>query len=185
MLEPIEEISSPDSEASETVPGVCCNCCRAAGTRSSSLGWSLQAARQENQVRSDVPPIAAVMVRMRTANSSDVPVIREAFGASNGKEHPAASNDMVTGSARANFYLGSLSARIPSLWISGVLANRSPAVAFSIKAAATLPLRCASRSRYAGAAEACFALSVQSKVARSCTSERKRQASDHLRGFRA
>jgi hypothetical protein len=38
-----------------------------------------------------------------------------------------------------------LSARIPSLWISGVLAKRSPAFAFSIKAAATLPLRCASR----------------------------------------
>jgi len=41
-------------------------------------------------------------------------------------------------------YLGSLSARISSLWISGALANRSPALAFSIKAAATWPLRCAS-----------------------------------------
>src|SRR6266536_1823912 len=44
-----------------------------------------------------------------------------------------------------NLHFGSLSARIPSLWISGVLANRSPASAFSISAAATLPLRCASR----------------------------------------
>jgi hypothetical protein len=40
--------------------------------------------------------------------------------------------------AQTNFYFGSLSARIPSLWISGVLANRSPALAFSINAAATL-----------------------------------------------
>ena len=46
---------------------------------------------------------------------------------------------------RYNFYFGSLSARIPSLWISGGLANRSPVLAFSINAAATLPLRCASR----------------------------------------
>src|SRR5207248_3136344 len=36
-----------------------------------------------------------------------------------------------------NLHFGSLSARIPSLWISGVLANRSPALAFSISAAAT------------------------------------------------
>src|SRR5437016_13798776 len=47
--------------------------------------------------------------------------------------------------AQANFYFGSLSARIPSLWISGVSANRSPALAFSSNAAATFPLRCASR----------------------------------------
>jgi hypothetical protein len=44
----------------------------------------------------------------------------------NGPEHPAALNDMVTGRVRANSYLGSLSARIPSLWISGVLATRPP-----------------------------------------------------------
>ena len=37
----------------------------------------------------------------------------------------------------ARLYFGSLSARISSLWISGALANRSPALAFSIKAAAT------------------------------------------------
>jgi benzoylformate decarboxylase len=42
-------------------------------------------------------------------------------------------------------HFGSLSARISSLWISGAFANRSPALAFSIKAAATWPLRCASR----------------------------------------
>src|SRR2546421_9848428 len=42
-------------------------------------------------------------------------------------------------------YLGRLAARISSLWMSGALANRSPALTFSLKAAATLPLRCASR----------------------------------------
>ena len=47
--------------------------------------------------------------------------------------------------ARASSHFGSLSARIPSLRISGGLAKRSPALAFSIKAAATFPLRCASR----------------------------------------
>lgn len=40
---------------------------------------------------------------------------------------------------------GSLSPRIPSFRISGIPTNRSPVVAFSIKAAATLPLKCASR----------------------------------------
>src|SRR6202158_4149785 len=40
-------------------------------------------------------------------------------------------------------YFGSLSVRISILWIAGGLASNSPA--FAINAAATLPLRCASR----------------------------------------
>src|SRR5258708_31145777 len=40
-------------------------------------------------------------------------------------------------------YFGSLSVRISILWIAGGLASNSPA--FAISAAATLPLRCASR----------------------------------------
>src|SRR5271168_648844 len=58
-------------------------------------------------------------------------------------DYPIFGSKAAKGGAEVHF--GSLSARILSLWISGGLANRSPAFAFSIKAAATLPLRCASR----------------------------------------
>ena len=93
----------------------------------------MQAAWQENQVRSDVPPIAAVMVR--TANTSDVPVIREAFGATNGKEHPAA---WMVGTVDWHIIGSLLAGSLPGIFLGSHAAVRVAEKALRLLLAATL-----------------------------------------------